>query len=48
MRRIATKEGASTDMARDHEFTDWAGVVRFSEEIAAEILERNETMAQPA
>ena len=45
MRRIARKEGASTDMTRDHEFTDWAGVVRFSEEIAAEVLERTETPA---
>ena len=43
MRRIARKEGASTDMTRDHEFTDWAGVVRFSEEIAAKVLERTET-----
>ena len=48
MRWIATKEGASTDTARDHEFTDWGAVVRFSEQIAADIRGRNETMAQPA
>ena len=48
MRRIARKEGASSDMTRDHEFTDWAGVVRFSEEIAAAVRERTETLRPPA
>jgi menaquinone-dependent protoporphyrinogen oxidase len=48
MRWIATKKGASTDTTRDHEFTDWGAVVGFSEQIAAEVRERNETLAQPA
>jgi menaquinone-dependent protoporphyrinogen oxidase len=48
MRWIAKKEGASPDTTRDHEFTDWVAVVRFSEQIAAEVRERNETLAEPA
>jgi len=48
MRWIANKEGASTDTTQDHEFTDWAGVVRFSERMAADVRERSETLPQPA
>jgi menaquinone-dependent protoporphyrinogen oxidase len=29
MRRIAAKEGASTDTSQDHELTDWTAVERF-------------------
>ncbi|HUO53056.1 MAG TPA: flavodoxin domain-containing protein [Gemmatimonadaceae bacterium] len=35
MKRIAKKEGASTDTSRDHEFTDWARVDRFAHEFGA-------------
>lgn len=31
MRSIAKKEGGDTDTSRDHEYTDWGAVTRFSE-----------------
>jgi menaquinone-dependent protoporphyrinogen oxidase len=34
MRRIARKEGASTDITRDHEYTDWLQVERMADELA--------------
>ena len=34
MRRITAKEGGDTDTSRDYEYTDWAAVSRFAEEIA--------------
>jgi len=40
MRRIARKEGASTDTSRDHEFTDWRAVALLSQQFGAEVLER--------
>ena len=40
MRRIAMKEGGSTDMTRDHEYTDWGGVERLADELACEIRRR--------
>jgi menaquinone-dependent protoporphyrinogen oxidase len=33
MRRIARKQGAPTDTARDYEFTDWPVLDRFVEEV---------------
>jgi menaquinone-dependent protoporphyrinogen oxidase len=37
MKRIAKAEGASTDTSRDHEYTDWATLDRFIDELAQEI-----------
>ena len=34
MKRISRKEGGSTDTSRDHEYTDWARVARFVDDIA--------------
>jgi menaquinone-dependent protoporphyrinogen oxidase len=38
MKQIARKAGASTDTSRDHEYTDWAALDRFAEELADEII----------
>jgi menaquinone-dependent protoporphyrinogen oxidase len=35
MKRISRSAGHTTDTSRDHEFTDWARVERFADEIAA-------------
>ena len=42
MKRIARKEGGSTDTSRDHEYTDWAAVDRLADAIVAKLraLER--------
>jgi menaquinone-dependent protoporphyrinogen oxidase len=40
MRRIALKEGASGDMTRDHEYTDWAQVAQLADDFAAEMRAR--------
>ena len=40
MRRIARKEGASDDMTRDHEYTDWAQVAALADELADAIRAR--------
>jgi len=40
MRRIARKEGASTDTSRDHEFTDWSAVAALSRRFAKEVWTR--------
>jgi menaquinone-dependent protoporphyrinogen oxidase len=37
MRAIAKREGGATDTSREHEYTDWAEVARFSDEIASAI-----------
>jgi menaquinone-dependent protoporphyrinogen oxidase len=37
MQGIARREGAPTDASRDHEFTDWAAVRRFANDIAYEV-----------
>lgn len=37
LRRIARKEGASTDTSRDHEYTDWGKVKQLAERIAANV-----------
>ena len=42
MRRIARKEGASTDTSRDHEFTDWSAVGALSRRFGREVWERVE------
>lgn len=34
---IARREGGSTDTTRDHEYTDWAAVGRFADEIVAAV-----------
>lgn len=36
MRYIAKKEGDDTDTSRDHEYTDWDAVTRFSEQFLIE------------
>jgi len=46
MRSIARREGNGTDMSRDHEYTDWAAVDRFAEQIAA--LVRGRALELPA
>ncbi len=35
MKRIAGKEGGSTDTTRDHEYTDWAQVEAYAQKLAA-------------
>jgi menaquinone-dependent protoporphyrinogen oxidase len=40
MRRIAIKEGASGDMTRDHEYTDWDLVEQIADDLAYEIRRR--------
>lgn len=35
MKRISAQEGGSTDTSRDHEYTDWAQVLRFVEDFLA-------------
>jgi menaquinone-dependent protoporphyrinogen oxidase len=36
MRRIARKEGASTDTSRDHEYTDWNAVDALADRVAGQ------------
>lgn len=38
MKSIAKKEKAATDTSRDYDYTDWAGLDKFADELAAEIL----------
>jgi menaquinone-dependent protoporphyrinogen oxidase len=33
MKRISKSEGGSTDTSRDHEYTDWAALDRFIDEL---------------
>ena len=40
MRRIARKEGASTDMTRDHEYADWTRVEEAADELAYAVRRR--------
>ena len=40
IRRIARKEGGSTDMTRDHVYTDWEQVDALADGLAAEIRRR--------
>jgi menaquinone-dependent protoporphyrinogen oxidase len=37
MRAIARREGGSTDTTRDHEYTDWAAVARFADEVVTAV-----------
>ena len=37
MQYIARKEGGSTDTSKDHEYTDWEAVTRFSERFISEL-----------
>ena len=37
MKRIARKEGASTDTSRDHEYTDWEALDRVIDELLPEL-----------
>ncbi len=37
MKRIARKEGASTDASRDHEYTDWEALDRVIDELLPEL-----------
>jgi menaquinone-dependent protoporphyrinogen oxidase len=37
MKRIAKKEGASTDASRDHEYTDWEALDRMIDELLPEL-----------
>ena len=34
MKRISAKEGGATDTSRDHEYTDWARVAEFADDVA--------------
>ena len=38
MKRIAKKEGGSTDTFRDHEYTDWEAVSRFVEDFLSSLM----------
>lgn len=40
MRKIAKKAGAATDTSRDYDYTDWAGLDKFVDALAAEIRGR--------
>jgi menaquinone-dependent protoporphyrinogen oxidase len=40
MRFIASQAGATTDVSRDHEYTDWQAVDRFAVELAGDIDEQ--------
>lgn len=40
MRYISRKEGRSTDMSRDHDYTDWDAVGAFAEEFGALVARR--------
>lgn len=46
MKRIARREGASTDTSRDHEFTDWAALDRFVSDFAADTHKTEETKTE--
>jgi menaquinone-dependent protoporphyrinogen oxidase len=35
MRMIARRNGEPTDTSRDHDYTDWAAVDRFAQDVAA-------------
>jgi menaquinone-dependent protoporphyrinogen oxidase len=37
MRNIAKKEGGDTDTSRDHEYTDWDAVTRFTEQFLIQL-----------
>ena len=37
MRNIARKEGGDTDTSRDHEYTDWDAVTRFTEKFLSKL-----------
>ena len=37
MKRISRAEGGSIDTSRDHDYTDWAAVRRFGEQLAAAV-----------
>lgn len=39
MKRISAKEGRSTDTSRDHEYTDWAAVEAFGEEVSGLVVD---------
>lgn len=45
MKRIARKEGRSTDTSQDHEYTDWTRVERFAEDFATLVKERGAAAA---
>jgi len=38
MRFISAMVGATTDTSRDHEYTDWAAIERYANELAAQCL----------
>lgn len=46
MKRIARREGASTDTSRDHEFTDWAALDRFVSDFVADTHKTGETKTE--
>ena len=35
LRRIVAKNGGDTDMSRDYEYTDWAAIDRFADDVLA-------------
>lgn len=41
MRNIARKEGGDTDTSRDHEYTDWNAVTRFTEQFLKQVKQNN-------
>jgi menaquinone-dependent protoporphyrinogen oxidase len=41
MKRIARKAGGDTDTSRDYEYTDWAALDRFADELSQEISQRD-------
>ncbi|MCI0506296.1 MAG: protoporphyrinogen oxidase [Gammaproteobacteria bacterium] len=42
MKRITKREGGSTDTARDHEYTDWDAVARFTRQFLETITQMEE------
>jgi menaquinone-dependent protoporphyrinogen oxidase len=46
MKRIAARAGGSTDISRDHEYTDWAALDRVMDELAQALDENISTTAR--
>jgi menaquinone-dependent protoporphyrinogen oxidase len=47
MKQISRVAGRTTDTSRNHEFTDWAAVARFADEIALDLAPRPDAVVEP-
>lgn len=48
MKRISKQAGGSTDTSRDHEYTDWRALDRFSEEFISRVTRPVQCECRPA